>query len=450
MNRRARALLLGCTISLLVPLAPARVEAQSQATPANRERAAALKKQGDEAMQSLSYADALASYNQSYALVPDPALLYNIGRAHEALDDLPAALDSLEKFDATAPAELKARVPKLSALIVELRGRVSSVTITANVAGARVLVRGRDLGTTPLPSAVRLRSGSATVEVTKEGHVPWKREVSLPGGGALTVDVTLSTKERRGTLVVGTTPPGAAVTVGGRDVGVSPAQVLVDAGAHEVVARREGYETARTSAVVAAGEKSEVNLSLQQERSITSRWWFWTGIGVVVVSGVVITTALLTERSADRGTLPPGQVSAPLVRFLHGSRSARERCSLPGERVRRREDHPGRTAAASTRGPDLPFGGQRTRRRKADHGGGAAARDARRLARQRRGPHGPDGVPLPPRARAGLGRRARARPRQLQRHHHRGHPREGGDRGARHAPAPRRHGAGARGHARGR
>jgi hypothetical protein len=36
---------------------------------------------------------------------------------------------------------------------------------------------------------------------------------------------------------------------------------------------------------------------------------------VVVVGGVVLTYALLTERSADSGTIKPGQGAAPLLRF---------------------------------------------------------------------------------------------------------------------------------------
>jgi hypothetical protein len=45
---------------------------------------------------------------------------------------------------------------------------------------------------------------------------------------------------------------------------------------------------------------------------LTARWWFWGGIGAVVAGGVVLSVALLTERSADKGTIAPQQLSAPL------------------------------------------------------------------------------------------------------------------------------------------
>ena len=67
--------------------------------------------------------------------------------------------------------------------------------------------------------------------------------------------------------------------------------------------------------VVAGDQNRRLEIPLQQSIPITARWWFWTGVGVVVVGGIVLTAALLTEKSPDKGTIQPGQLSAPLVRF---------------------------------------------------------------------------------------------------------------------------------------
>src|SRR5262245_56384611 len=81
---------------------------RSAPTEQERSRAAELKKKGDDAMVSLRYGDALAAYEEASALVDDPALLYNRGRALQGLGQFPEALEQLEAFQAKAPPELKA------------------------------------------------------------------------------------------------------------------------------------------------------------------------------------------------------------------------------------------------------------------------------------------------------------------------------------------------------
>ncbi len=65
--------------------------------------------------------------------------------------------------------------------------------------------------------------------------------------------------------------------------------------------------------MVVAGERKELMVQLEK-RGIVSKWWFWAGVGaVVVVGGAVITYAVLTERPAPQGDgFQPGQLSAPL------------------------------------------------------------------------------------------------------------------------------------------
>ena len=60
----------------------------------------------------LRYADALGAYAEAYALTRDPALLYNQGRAHQALGNFPEALASFERFAVEASPDLRARVAR--------------------------------------------------------------------------------------------------------------------------------------------------------------------------------------------------------------------------------------------------------------------------------------------------------------------------------------------------
>jgi len=113
---------------------------------------------------------------------------------------------------------------------------------------------------------------------------------------------------------VSTRPGGAAVLVDGKQVGTSNPRVelVLPAGAHQISARREGYEEAHVPLVLRAGATRELAVPLEPTVPVTSRWWFWTGAALVVAGGAAVGYALLTERPADHGSLAPGQVSAPL------------------------------------------------------------------------------------------------------------------------------------------
>jgi len=297
--------------------APPPAAADTAAAPASpEERAATLKKQGDAAMDALRYDEAIDAYTQAYALSPDPALLYNSGRVHQARGEWPAALADLERFSHDATPELRQRVPKLDELLAEARGHVATVTITSNVDGARVLVRKTQVGTTPIPSPLQLDSGPATVEVLAEGFFDWRRELELKGGATTVLVAQLGTKSTSGILRVSALTPGTRVRIDEAPASSAPAEAIVLAGVHRVVIHADGYDDLETNVVVGAGETKEVTLEPEKRPALTSRWWFWTGVGVVVVAGATVTYALLTSKPADKGDqFQPGQVSAPLMHW---------------------------------------------------------------------------------------------------------------------------------------
>jgi hypothetical protein len=297
---------------LLVTLAPA----SRAAEPVSAEtaaRAAALKKKGDDAMDALRYDEAIAMYSEAYGLGADPALLYNRGRVYQARSEYPQALADVERFDREASSELRARVPKLAELLVELRSHVSTLTVTCNVEGARVLVRDRQLGTTPLPEPTKLNAGPAVLEIAKEGYLVYRQELSLAGGESVVANVSLISKEKGGILAVRASGPGT-VFVDGKPLGKPPLETTLDAGTHRILVRSDQFEDTETTAVVLAGERKEIMLDLEKRPSIFTRWWFWTAAGVVVAGGVAVTVALLTNKPAPSGDgFAPAQVRGPLT-----------------------------------------------------------------------------------------------------------------------------------------
>jgi hypothetical protein len=291
------------------PQAPTPVPAAPQ-DPDPAARARDLKKSGDAAMDSLRFADAYAAYSDTYAITLDPALLYNMGRALQALNRFPEALSKFEAFDTTASPELKQRVPRLAGLIADIRKRVSTVMVKTNVNGARILVRNTVAGKAPMESPLKLVSGKAEIEVEAEGYFPFRDVVELPGGGSLLIDARLFSRSTNGIVSVRASAPGSEVYVGEKRAGIAPIEMNVALGTHKIMVRNPDYRDFETSVVVAAGERKEVSATLLPP-SIASRWWFWTSIGAGLAAGAAITVVVLSEGPPDRGDIDPGQITAP-------------------------------------------------------------------------------------------------------------------------------------------
>ena len=264
-------------------------------------------------MLGLRYADGLVAYQKALDLTPEGAgLYYSIARAHQFLGEYPEALDALEAFEKKATPEMRAKVGKLDALYTEIKPRVGVLNLACDTPGARVLVRNKVIGTTPLP-ATRIVAGVAIVQVELDGFFTEARPITLPGGGELALKMELHKKSTSGFLSISTMPMGAVVSVDGKELGTSSPtlELSLPAGSHELIARRDGYDQARVPIVLSPGATRDVSIPLEEKKAIYTRWWFWTGIGVAVAGGIALTYALTTERSAGHGSLSPPELTGP-------------------------------------------------------------------------------------------------------------------------------------------
>lgn len=270
------------------------------------------KRQGDEAMIALRYQEALTHYRRVYEATKNPALLYNMGRAYEGLAEFPKALDSLEEFVEKASPELKARVPKLDALVTDVRNRVATMIISSPVSGAEIRVGNRVLGTSkPGQTIFRVNAGPQTLTVTHPDFFPFERPLTLAAGKIETIDVVLASRTAEALLLVTSPVSGAAVAIDGKPVGNVPTENPMKPGQHRIALSRDGYDPAEASVVVIAGEKKVVDVPMAVHETLTSKWWFWTGVGVVLVAGGVVAYVLATtEKDPSAGTIAPGTVKA--------------------------------------------------------------------------------------------------------------------------------------------
>jgi len=275
---------------------------------------AQLKRQGDAAIEAGKYEVALAAYSKALAIEPAPALHYNRGRALQGLGRNAEALDELEQFESTAPKALKSAVSDLEGMIRLVQSQIAELSVRCDAPGAVLRVGGRAL-VLPLQRALRFDPGNVDVELVAPGYEPWRDQLTLGPGERRELAPRLEQQDRRGTLVVTSSVPGATVQVDGKAIGAAPIELRLVPGEHSIGLRHAGYEPATSRFVLLPKEHRSFALTLQRTPRFYERGWFWTGVGAVVTTGAVVGIALATEKSAAKGDIPPGQITAGLMHW---------------------------------------------------------------------------------------------------------------------------------------
>lgn len=183
----------GLAVALVVMLGAraAPVCAQGGDPPAAKRQAETKLQEGVMLLKEHRYAEALARFQQGYALVPSPLILYDFGLAQLGMGDDAQALQSFEDFlrSATAAPEDKRR--KASGYRDDLRKRVGLVTLNADVRAGSVRLDGRDLGVVELPRRFYLAPGAHEF-VVSAGDVTQTAAVTCSPGDTQTLAVAVS------------------------------------------------------------------------------------------------------------------------------------------------------------------------------------------------------------------------------------------------------------------
>ncbi len=270
-----------------------------------------LKQRGDAALAEGRYQEALDAYTRAIAIEETPELHYNRARALQALARHAEALSELEAFERSADAALKLRVPGLDTMMAAARGKVATVSISANVADAVVeLDDGRKV---ELPLAdLRLDAGQRTFRAAADGYEPAAREVLLEGGTRRTIAFELVPIKSAAVLTVRSPVTGAEVWLASKRMGNVPLELSLPPGEHTLVLRHDDYEDTSTRVILEPRQRRAVDLSMEPIPSIFESWWFWTGAAVLLAGTTVTIIVVAQPEQATPGDIPPGVVSAPL------------------------------------------------------------------------------------------------------------------------------------------
>jgi hypothetical protein len=266
--------------------------------------------QGVALYQDQNYDAALAEFQGAYGISGEPVVLYNMGLTYKALFRYAEAIDTLERYlsesAARALAVTKERRAEVERLVVEMKSLLADVTIVVKPAAATVRIDGRPV-VLGIEGIVKLATGSHVIEATAGDHVAERRQITVVAGTPQTVSLVLAEVPRSGKVRIAASQIGARVIVDGRDHGPSPVEIELPVGGHQVEVLAPGYAPSRSELAIAAGQTRTVTIVLEAPREesgpVYKKWWFWTGVGVVVVAGAAFALAPQSTQGPLPGTL---------------------------------------------------------------------------------------------------------------------------------------------------
>jgi len=145
--------------------------------------------EGDALLKQGAYQDALAVFEEAYALYPSPKIHYDFGLAYQGMGRGADALEAFEVF----LREVNDAQPEVRAKAVaardDLLARVGVVRVTADVNGASILIDGREVGRTPYGRDIRLDPGPHMLTVDRGGGlVPFTQRLAVRAATVVVVD----------------------------------------------------------------------------------------------------------------------------------------------------------------------------------------------------------------------------------------------------------------------
>jgi len=216
---------------------------------------------GQQADKQKDYHVAIEHYLRAYELVPHPFALFNIAADYEQLGDLKQAVHFYEKYisETQDPADRE----RVKRILNDLKARPGAVTIHTSPDGARLVIDGKEQGTTPFSGM--LRGGRHVIVVEYEGQRQ-QRDLYVELGQP--VEELIRFGAQQGMIQVSGTPVGAPVYIDNVPVGVLPARVPEPAGEHQVRVMQMGFAPFETTAMVQPGSTTDVHAELVKGDSI--------------------------------------------------------------------------------------------------------------------------------------------------------------------------------------
>jgi hypothetical protein len=300
------------------------------------EKARQLFAQGTEQVKAAEWSQALASFERSAALKPHAITTYNIGACQRAIGSYARARTTFARAlerNASTHELPDSLAEAATGFVAEIDRLLSHASVIVTPADALIAVDGAPLAvyepTAPAPTIPLPPRMVAGLRTPGPGEAPPAAAFELvldPGAHvfvlsrkgfgdvvhnrtfapASTTTLKLELDRLPGVMHIASNQDRAVVTVAGVDVGMAPVDVTRPAGSYQVVVKKEGFVPYASQVVLNPGDEVSLRGQLApKSKSIVERWWFWTGVAVLV-AGVATTTYFVTRPAPTRPPLDGG------------------------------------------------------------------------------------------------------------------------------------------------
>jgi hypothetical protein len=180
-----------CRVMLAVVVLLAATNAIAQ-TAEDKNVAHTLQGEGLRLMQKGDFAGALAKFDEAFGRVQSPKILFNRGKARQALGQDVGALEDFERFLDEAPYAPKESRREAQAAVDALRPKLAYIEVQTEDAGSSISIDGHLIGQSPLVRPSVVAPGAHEVRVEKAGATFEVRQVSPIAGQKVRVVVKLT------------------------------------------------------------------------------------------------------------------------------------------------------------------------------------------------------------------------------------------------------------------
>ncbi|GEM_PF-415339 len=172
-----------------------------------------------------------------------------------------------------ASAEIEIAYNQTTALHLDLVEAHGSITVASTPDGAAIWLDGEDTGLVTDCTLENVAAGEHTVTVKKAGYADASATVTVVDDGTAVAHFTLI--EPAGSIVVTSTPDGAAIWLDGAETGETTDTTLtnVPVGDHTVRVELDGYLDTEETVTVTSGEIASVHFDLDASAIVLQPGW---------------------------------------------------------------------------------------------------------------------------------------------------------------------------------
>ena len=195
MTARSLLLQLGCCALLLGSIGPSR--ARAEGTGGDVDAGRAHFDRGVEYVQDGDLRAALIEFKRAYVASPNYRVLYNLGQVCNELREYTEAQRYFQRYLSEGGDEIPAgRKRDVESILSKLSGRIATLVLSTNVAGAELFVDNVAVGKSPLNEPVRVSTGKRVISAAISGRPRVLQAVEAAGGETLVVRLDFSPNVR--------------------------------------------------------------------------------------------------------------------------------------------------------------------------------------------------------------------------------------------------------------